>query len=101
VLVSEFAYSTSPYSRNGGLIGLAAVAIALGTAVSLIIKVSMLVNTWIRSFRLFYRVFMIMIRELDITPAKYLIKLNHSLYITSQKWPEGAYCYILIRYLTL
>ncbi len=34
LLVSEFAYSTSAYSRNGGLIGLAAVAIALGTAVS-------------------------------------------------------------------
>lgn len=32
LLVSEFAYSTSAYSRNGGLIGLAAVAIALGTA---------------------------------------------------------------------
>ena len=33
VLVSDFAYSPSAYSRNGGLIGLAAVAIALGTAV--------------------------------------------------------------------
>lgn len=34
-LVSDFAYSPSAYSRNGGLIGLAAVAIALGTAVCL------------------------------------------------------------------